>query len=411
MDEGDMAHALTLRQEFNLNAELATIAAQLSPSGWADLNRKTIIAAFKAIHGLDVYKAGATELRRLLSTVEGRDSLRELPQSILNATSLLRSFGICGPGSLPYAYQLVALVCAAHDISGPLSDTDGQLRKWFFWTTYNEHFTGMTSGQLKVEFERVAELSRGRQQLDWVDRPMVCPVVELRPHSVRSRVAALVMAITGDRLAGEQDTKQQELYGARGTDAMQRLFTDEPASNLANRVLADGRQLATLRAWLRGLPPELPGLGPDLDVLVRRNLLSSALIERKALLHMRATRLAEEEQTFVEELGAVWGQEEAESTTLDKGQFVPLVPAQASLQPFAGRRFATFPAAGFVLSILVLLDDPTSVVACSTKQAAEQLARIVLGEDDVDVEGPPRWRVAASDSVSLPAGKGFVLVG
>ncbi|XXY52219.1 DUF262 domain-containing protein [Sorangium sp. So ce269] len=317
LDEGDMAHALTLQRNFSFNDELATVTEQLSPMGWGGLDRRTLIAAFKAIWGLDMYKSGAKGIQSKLGSQQDRDVLRVLPEVFENVAGLLRAFGVYGPGSLPYAYQLVALVRAVHRIRGDSFESSVEpLRRWFFWTTYDEHFTGMTSGQLRMEFDRVEDLIRGKRRLDWVVKPCVVPLQKLRPNAVRSRAAVLVMAIAGDHQAG--GARQQQLYGAQGTNALHRLFTDQPAEDLANRLLSTDDELRRLRAWAHGPSSgQLPLFAPPEEALLRRNLLdplaSNAVRDPTALLQSRAARLQQEERNFVKDLGALWESEAPET--------------------------------------------------------------------------------------------------
>lgn len=311
LDEGDMAHAQTLGGGFSFNDELATVTEQLSSLGWEGIERKTLIGALKAIWKLDIYKSGATGLKSKLDP-QGREQLRRLPETFAPVAQLLQTFGVYGPGSLPYAYQLVALIRAAHELGAErLMHAAERLRRWFFWTTYQEHFTGMTSGQLKREFERVEALVRGEHTLDWVGRPVVTQLSTLRPNAVRSRAAILVMAIAGDRQGG--GSQQQRLYGARGTDGLHRLFAEKPADDPANRVLARDEDLMRLRAWAAAPVPLVTRVkqlalfaGDDLEDLLRRNLLDSldacALRSPEAMLRARAERLWREEQAFVDGL-------------------------------------------------------------------------------------------------------------
>lgn len=311
LDEGDMVHARTLGigDAFSFNKELATVIEQLSSFGWSGVERKILIAALKAIWNLDLYKSGAKGLqRKLLGSEKDRDLLRSLPGLFEPVAEVLRTFGVYGPGSLPYAYQLVALMRAVHRIGGDsLKGAAEILRQWFFWTTYNEHFTGMTSGQLRAEFDQVEELILRKRQLDWIKKPHVAPLRVLRPNAVRSRAALLVMAGSGDRQVGGD--KQQRLYGAQGTDALHRLFADQPAEEVANRVLATDEELKSLRGWALEVsmaPVLFPAASND---LLRRNLLApppAAADRARSLLQVRAERLQSEEKSFVEGLGGAW---------------------------------------------------------------------------------------------------------
>ncbi|AUX38130.1 MULTISPECIES: DUF262 domain-containing protein [Sorangium] len=307
LDEGDMAHALTLRRTFSFNDELAVISEQLSPMGFGGLDRKIIIAALKAMWDLDVYKSGAKGLKLKLESQDGRDLLRAFPEIFAPVAELLRAFGVYGPGSLPYAYQLVALVRARHVVGEPgLRQAQPALERWFFWTSYHEHFTGMTSGQLRQEFDRVEALIRGHHLSNLMAPPVVKPVDKLRLNSVRSRLALLVMAIAGDREAGG-DT-QRRLYGAMGNDALHRLFPKESAHDLANRVIASDDDLARLRAWIRAPGAGLPGIEShrDLALEARHLLPSDTARTRETVLGTRYNWLWQEERELVEQFGASW---------------------------------------------------------------------------------------------------------
>ena len=315
LDEGDMAHALTLGSSFSFNSELATITEQLSPLGWDGIERKTLIGALKAIWNLDLYKSGAKGIKKKLESSEGRDLLRALPVIFGPVADVFRTFGVHGPGSLPYSYQVVAILKAVYDL-GPdrVKQATETLRRWFFWTTYNEHFTGMTSGQLGAEFERVTDIIQGRPLTDHYSKPRVGPITKLRANAVRSRAAILVMALAGDRESG--DDRQQRLYGARGTAGLHRLYPQESAYEIANRVLADEAELARLRVWARVPADTLPSMVVPEEDLLRRHLISPLQAgcprEAKSVLGARTALLLRTERDFVEELGGAWEAPEAE---------------------------------------------------------------------------------------------------
>ena len=317
LDEGDMVHAGSLGRggNFRFNQEMATTTEQLSSFGWEGIERKTLIAALKAIWDLDLYKSGAKRMLSKLDSQENRHLIQLLPEIFEPVADLLRTFGVYGPGGLPYAYQLVALIRASHRLGGnKLKIAAERLRKWFFWTTYSEHFTGMTSGRLRMEFDRVEALILGKQHFDWIPTPHVAPLVGLRANAVRSRAAVLVMAIAGDKQVGGD--RQQRLYGSRGTHALHRLFADQGAENLSNRVLATDDELKSLRAWALESTLNLLFFGKSYDDdLILRNLLDSPTDNESrvpsSLLQTRAARLQREEQAFVSELDAVWGPEQS----------------------------------------------------------------------------------------------------
>jgi len=165
-----------------------------------------------------------------------------------------------------------------------------------------------------MEFDRVEALIRGKQHFNWIPTPHVAPLVGLRANAVRSRAAVLVMAIAGDKQVGGD--RQQRLYGSRGTHALHRLFADQGAENLSNRVLATDDELKSLRKW--ALEPTLNLLlfdnKYDTDLILRNLVDSPTDKESRApssLLQTRAARLQSEEQIFVSELDAVWGPEQS----------------------------------------------------------------------------------------------------
>lgn len=314
MDEGDMAHALTLEGNFSLNAELDNIREQLVPMGWESLDRQIIINILKAIWNLDIYKAGAKGIQAKLKTKEGRELLHRLPDILWPAAEMLRSMGVYGPGSLPYAYQLVAIARAAYRLHVKVfTNAQAELRRWFFWTTYGEHFTGMTSSQLRIEFDLLEEFICLTRELDWIPRPVAGPVRKLRASAVRSRAAVLVMAIIGDREAGGEIHQQKSLYGSLGTDALHRIFPTESAYELANRVIVTDRELKTLRDWIRIPNKGFPGFDVEPLDLLRKNLISiNSLNTTRKLLDARTERLEREERNFVKELGIEWNPDQEE---------------------------------------------------------------------------------------------------
>jgi hypothetical protein len=315
LDEGDMAHALSLFGGFNLNDGVKSVQEELAPLGWGAVERQVLLNALKAIWNIDVYKAGAKGITEHLTAKSGQEDVARLPQLFAPAARLLGGFGVRGPGSLPYSLQLVALLYLVHKLGeGPVLGAQTSLRQWFYWTTYNEHFTGMTSQGFDAELTRLEGLVRGAP-LDWIDAPRVTRLDKLNPNSVRSRVAILVMAIAGDQEEG--GSVCAERYGRDGTDALHQLYPSWPRTLLANRVLASENELRRLRTLVRvGAQRSLPllgepgGMGEVDEAHLRRHLivLPAAPIDPApdAMLADRAARLAAIERAFVEEIGGIW---------------------------------------------------------------------------------------------------------
>ncbi|MBK9647439.1 MAG: hypothetical protein IPO67_20145 [Deltaproteobacteria bacterium] len=96
------------------------------------------------------------ELNEKLKTSEDKP-LETLKNALVEAVTLLRSIGVLGWGALPYAYQLVTLAALAARAPGSLETRRAALERWFWRTTYAEHYTGQTGGQIRRDIDTLAD--------------------------------------------------------------------------------------------------------------------------------------------------------------------------------------------------------------------------------------------------------------
>ena len=115
MSEAHMLNAIMWAKEFDLHRALEGIVEHARSLGWASLDIQTVVDMLKVSTGQRIYKA---RLEAVSETLREDDGLLERLRSALShAVSFLKKkCSIHGMRALPYKYQLVALVTAAHEV-------------------------------------------------------------------------------------------------------------------------------------------------------------------------------------------------------------------------------------------------------------------------------------------------------
>jgi len=258
MNEVHMVSALTWSPDFDLNELIREVQTELGEVGWQDLEDKMILNTCKAALDLDIYYADTEEIRKAIK--ERPQVLEEASKSLKAAARFLRAeCKIYGPAILPYSFQIVLLAdaiwratdCLQRELS---QETAALIRKWFWLTTYTEHFAGISAVRLARTLDHLRKLTAE----GGVPEPpgasfRVAPIPRRFDfRSARSRAIALRMAdlqAYGRKLAGQDP---YELLSVYGRHAITKIFpySGNYFEGPENRVL-DHPQAFGLREELR----------------------------------------------------------------------------------------------------------------------------------------------------------------
>lgn len=258
MSEEHMANALTFASGINLPARIEGIAGALREFGWGTLEPRVLLSALKAMFDIELSKPQPSALQKKLAALKknGEDPFHALePNARTAAEFLSKECDIRGPEVLPYSYQFVALCEAAarHDFAD--ARVTLLYQRWFWATTFSEHFASMNSTQLgrAIEFARTfgasslddaAKLLKAEVGSDPIQR-----VTRYNFNGARTRALGVILGCTAETYAPQD--RALDLIGAEGNQAMQALSRKQAQSAPGNRVLLRSTDLPALRELLR----------------------------------------------------------------------------------------------------------------------------------------------------------------
>jgi len=289
MTEAHMLRALTyLKPNYDTDRAFSDIRKELGSLEWTDIPDQLLVNTLKVQLDLNFYRSSVTVLKERLQKDE--QALPRLKSSLGEAVKLLRRFGIYGIPALPYAHHLITLAKLAAEDPGSLIAREEALEQWFWRTTYTEHFTGQTGGQIRREFEimlagKDAEVARGAE---------VKHLLRLRRGTVRTK--AFLLFLTRCPLQSEAMERRAEVLG-RTRQPMYLSRDADLQSDPGNAIIAEVGETRELRALITTpeldvasdrlraladeyvLPLEALALLPDVRAFVRRR--REILLERE----------------------------------------------------------------------------------------------------------------------------------
>ncbi len=194
MTEAHMLRALTHLKASDTDYYFERVRRRLEPYGWGELHDDVLVNILKAQMGLDVYAAGVRGVHEKLQ--KDPQPLENLPDVVEEAVQFLVQVGVRGPFALPYMYQLVTLAAVAARFPERLSAHPvlGQLERWFWTTTYTEHFSGMTGNRIRNGIDDLLRGLAGQGFSEEPDPLPVLPLTELRMSAVRAKAFLLFLA-------------------------------------------------------------------------------------------------------------------------------------------------------------------------------------------------------------------------
>jgi hypothetical protein len=258
MSEEHMANALTFASGINLPARIEGIAGALQEFGWGTIEPRVLLSALKAMFDIELSKPRPAALQKMLVALkkDGEDPFLALePHGRSAAEFLSKRCHIRGPEVLPYAYQFVALCEAAARHNFTDATVRALYQRWFWATTFSEHFASMNSTQLgrAIEFARsfgaaslddAAKLLKGEVGSDPIQR-----VTRYNFNGARTRALSVILGCAAESCSPQD--RALDLLGAEGNGAMQNLSRRQALSTPGNRVLLRAVDLPALRELLR----------------------------------------------------------------------------------------------------------------------------------------------------------------
>lgn len=302
MTEAHMLRALTyLKPDIDTDKAFGRIKEALGPLGFGDVPDQVLVNSLKAIFGLDVYRASVAELNEKLKTSEDKP-LETLKNALVEAVTLLRDIGVRGWGALPYAYQLVTLAALAARASGSLKERRAALERWFWRTTYAEHYTGQTGGQIRRDIDTLADTNPDGDDLIAHGAEVRGLNSPIRQNTVRIKAHLLFLATrpnSSEARLRRQEALADSLAGEPGRRALPRL--------VSGAKLRPGNLLAARKDEVKRLQT-LITKGTLTEEDADEHLLPLELVRVKgtldeALVTFRAAQLIEAERAFVSGLG------------------------------------------------------------------------------------------------------------
>jgi len=257
MSEAHMLRALTHQKPIDTEQGFGRLRSALSVYGWTELDEQAIVNCLKAMFGFNVYGSSVLEVHQKLKNVP--NALETLTKNMQCAVEFLQSVGVRGKGSLPYVYQLVTLSALA-DRLDPWPQDDQRLRLlkvWFWQTTYEGHFTGITGNRIRDGIRDLIQKLREPASRQRLQTSAIKPLRRYHASSVRSKAYLLFLAQLPKKI--DASIGRQERLAPGGSDAAPKLFHTQATDDPANHVIADQLELVQLRKALKAgsVTPEM----------------------------------------------------------------------------------------------------------------------------------------------------------
>lgn len=324
MTEVHMVSALTWSPDFDLNERMKEILVDLGELGWQHLEEKMILNVCKAALDLDIYHADTEDIQKAIKSRP--QVLQEATESLKVAARFLREqCKVYGPAVLPYSFQIVLLADALRRATGGLerdlnSTAAKAVERWFWLTTYTEHFAGISDVRLDRTLKHLRNVAAGIAD---PNPPGMSREVSPTPRrfdfrAARSRAITLRLAQLNPQ-SGYEFHDPFQLLADFGRDAMPMLIPSQKvegrqAEGPENRILIHPREASAFRRSLkeysfRRLVAELTQQPPDEAPYLESHAISEAAVgayeagDYEGFLLLRRETIVALERAFVESLG------------------------------------------------------------------------------------------------------------
>lgn len=279
MSESHLVAALTWNKGFDLRERLDELRNTL-PLGWREIEEGIFLQICKGLAGLDMTKAGQTELVKKLKDDE--TLLERAGENLKHAVEWLSSsMAVTHMELLPYAFQVVLLA-----VVDTRRTRDDVLKAWFWRTGWSEVFASATYRQVKTEQENL----RNSVPTTW-EREGLPARFDFRSARVRLFLLRLATQRTLYDASGKP-TEGKALLATHRREALVQLFPIPRGASpslkrllqsAGNRFLIEPDQDSVLRERLK--------VGPNLS----SQALTSHFVDREMLKVLRKGDL----ETFI----------------------------------------------------------------------------------------------------------------
>jgi hypothetical protein len=261
MDEAHLVAALTWTAEFDLRERLDELRVEF-PSGWHDIEEGLFLQVCKGLAGLDMTKAGQTELVKKIQ--EDPTLLQRAGEGLARAMELLsRGAAVVRQELLPYAFQVVLLAVELDRWKG-MTPPEHAFLGWFWRTCWSESFASATYRQVQSEHGRLRDVLDKDTTIAWTRDRDLPDRFDFR--LARVRLFTLRLATRSQLVdAYGQPVEGRALLITHGREALVRLFPvprraspslKKLLQGAGNRFFIDPGSDADFRARLKS--------GPDL---------------------------------------------------------------------------------------------------------------------------------------------------
>lgn len=229
MGEAHLVAALTWRDDFDLRDHIDQKRREL-PSGWRHIDEGLYLQVCKGLTGLDVTKAGQTELVKKLSD---DSSLLDRASNSLKAVVewLNNEAGIAHESLQPYMLQVVILATVFDRISRP-DIPSKEFSSWFWRTSWSEVFSTAAYRDVRFEIDALERSTSDSIDIPWVRESALPDRFDFRSARVRLFTLRLAKLKTLTNSSG-QLVSGHEILTKFGRDGLVRIFS-APRSSTAN---------------------------------------------------------------------------------------------------------------------------------------------------------------------------------
>ncbi|WP_339452784.1 GmrSD restriction endonuclease domain-containing protein [Pseudomonas sp. JAI120] len=236
MGEAHLVAALTWRDDFDLRDQISQRRRDL-PAGWRHIDEGLYLQVCKGLTGLDVTKAGQTELVKKLS--DDASLLDRASNSIKQIIDwLANDIGVSHDDLQPYILQVVILASildklALTNIPKP------QFELWLWRTSWSEVFATAAYRDVRFETEALENLVKNNINVSWTRESKLPDRFDFR--SARVRLFTLRLANQKNLTdASGQIASGRKLLTEHGRDALVRIFTTPKGATPSLKKLIQG---------------------------------------------------------------------------------------------------------------------------------------------------------------------------